>query len=315
MIKKKVSLVGFGSIGKKHFSSLKKFIPEKNIQIISSQNLEIENISKNIQDLDKFDPDIIIDCTPTYQHLENCNYFQKSLKNKIILVEKPIFVKKEQLSRENCNQYFCAYNLRFHPFIEIIKEIVPHGNGTSWTPSRNLIEKIKFNCLSYLPNWRKKDYRKSYSSDAETGGGVALELSHEIDLALSIFGSLQTKKCIYKKQSDLDIQANDFLFLDLDTKNKIKCEITLDIANKNEQRDITLFSDEVKINLDFLTSEIKNISPETNAILDTKKTNFFIKNTYDEQIKSLLDNDVKKLCTLEEALKVLEFIEGLQDNE
>ena len=46
-----------------------------------------------------------------------------------------------------------------------------------------------------------------------------------------------------------------------------------------------------------------------------KKTNFFIQNTYDEQIKSLLDNDVKKLCTLEEALKVLEFIEGLQDNE
>ena len=34
-----------------------------------------------------------------------------------------------------------------------------------------------------------------------------------------------------------------------------------------------------------------------------------------DQIKSLLDNDVKKLCTLEEALKVLEFIEGLQDNE
>ena len=188
---------------------------------------------------------------------------------------------------------------------------MPHGDGTSWTPSRNLIEKIIFNCLSYLPNWRKKDYRKSYSSDAKTGGGVALELSHEIDLAISIFGSLQIKKCIYKKQSDLDIQANDFLFLDLETKNKIKCEITLDIANKNEQRDITLFSDEVKINFDFLTSEIKYISLKTNAILDTKKTNFFIQNTYDEQIKSLLDNDVKKLCTLEEALKVLEFIEEL----
>ena len=245
MIKKKVSLVGFGSIGKKHFSSLKKFIPEKNIQIISSQDLEIENISKNIQDLDKFDPDLIIDCTPTHQHLKNCNYIEKSLKNKCILVEKPIFVKNEQFSSEN-NTYFCAYNLRFHPFIEIIKENI----------SQNNIEKIIFNCLSYLPNWRKKDYRKSYSSDAETGGGVALELRHEIDLALSIFGSLQTKKCIYKKQSDLDIQANDFLFLDLDTKNKIKCEITLDIANKNEQRDITLFSDEVKINLDFLTSEI-----------------------------------------------------------
>ena len=101
----------------------------------------------------------------------------------------------------------------------------------------------------------------------------------------------------------------------METKNKIKCEITLDIANKSEQRDITLFSDEVKINLNFLTSEIKYISTKTNTILDTKKTNFFIQNTYDEQIKSLLDNDVKKLCTLEEALKVLKFIEGLQENE
>ena len=202
------------------------------------------------------------------------------------------FLKKDQLSS---NWYeIDAKNAVVGRLATVISKIIRGKNKTTFTPHMDdgdfvvvtNIEKIKFNCLSYLPNWRKKDYTESYSSDAETGGGVALELSHEIDLALSIFGSLQIKKCIYKKQSDLDIQANDFLFLDLETKNKIKCEITLDIANKNEQRDITLFSDKVKINLDFLTSEIKYISPKTNAILDIKKTNFFIQNTYDEDSES-----------------------------
>ena len=53
--------------------------------------------------------------------------------------------------------------------------------------------------------------------------------------------------------------------------------------------------------------------PVTIRLLDPPLHEFLP--TSDEQIKSLLDNDVKKLCTLEEALKVLEFIEELQDNE
>ena len=45
-------------------------------------------------------------------------------------------------------------------------------------------------CHSYLPQWRKKNYKKSYSSNAKLGGGVSLDLSHEIDYIQWIFGNI-----------------------------------------------------------------------------------------------------------------------------
>ena len=45
-------------------------------------------------------------------------------------------------------------------------------------------------CGSYLPSWRKNIiYNKSYSSDKKKGGGVLLDLSHEIDYITWILGS------------------------------------------------------------------------------------------------------------------------------
>ena len=44
-------------------------------------------------------------------------------------------------------------------------------------------------CNSFLPNWRSnRDYRKSSSLKKVEGGGVLLELSHEIDYIRNLFG-------------------------------------------------------------------------------------------------------------------------------
>ena len=43
----------------------------------------------------------------------------------------------------------------------------------------------------YLPEWRKNtDYRKGVSARQDLGGGVLLELSHEIDYIQWIFGEI-----------------------------------------------------------------------------------------------------------------------------
>ena len=50
---------------------------------------------------------------------------------------------------------------------------------------------MKVNCYSYLPNWRKNiPYYLSNSADKK-GGGVLLELSHEIDYLTWIFGDFE----------------------------------------------------------------------------------------------------------------------------
>ena len=202
MNQKKISIIGFGSIGKTHFRSFKKLVSSSNIQVISSKDLPMENCTSEIKQVRNFDPDIIVVCTPTSEHINICNFLENDVRDKLILVEKPIFSKVENFTANN-NTYLCAYNLRFHPLIKELKKIIENLS----------ISKVEITCLSYLPNWRSGDYRKSYSAMKSKGGGVALDLSHELDLACNLFGNLTYNESIYEKRSQLNIDAYDYLSL------------------------------------------------------------------------------------------------------
>ena len=62
----------------------------------------------------------------------------------------------------------------------------------------------------WLPDWRPDaDYRVSQTARPELGGGVILELVHELDLALALMGPAQSVSCQAGKFSSLDMQAED----------------------------------------------------------------------------------------------------------
>jgi predicted dehydrogenase len=62
----------------------------------------------------------------------------------------------------------------------------------------------------YLPDWRpEKDYRLGVSAKKELGGGVLLELSHEIDYLKWIFGDVEWTMATLSKQSTLEIDVED----------------------------------------------------------------------------------------------------------
>ena len=62
----------------------------------------------------------------------------------------------------------------------------------------------------YLPNWRSNsDYRDGVSANKSLGGGVLLELSHEIDYVIWLFGVPKSVICSAPKISNLEIDVED----------------------------------------------------------------------------------------------------------
>ena len=113
-------------------------------------------------------------------------------------------------------------NLRFHPCIKKIKELILKKRiGT--------VISVKAENGSYLPDWHpKEDYTQSYASRKELGGGVLLTMIHELDYLIWFFGEVKSVFSITGKFSDLKISADDLSVMLIQFKNKVIGEVHLD---------------------------------------------------------------------------------------
>ncbi|EPS5759360.1 L-glutamine-D-fructose-6-phosphate isomerase subunit, partial [Campylobacter coli] len=224
----KVLIIGFGSIGKKHFLALKNLNHEVSLLSLSAKKEEFKNtpIYRSLKECDLNEFDLFIIANITTEHFNTLKTLDDLVKDKTILVEKPLFEKSQNFTSLK-NHIYVAYLLRFHPVIVALKRLLKG-------------EKIYFAsliCNSYLPHWRALDYRQNYSAKKELGGGVLLDLSHEIDLAFFLFGNLELIYSQNAKISELDITSDDFAFLVLKNSQKAKIHIELDYFSKFNKRE------------------------------------------------------------------------------
>jgi predicted dehydrogenase len=153
---------------------------------------------------------------------------------------------------------------------------------------------VEINCSSYLPNWRpNKNYRKSVSARSDLGGGVLLELSHELDYLNWIFGPFSKINSKLNISGKLDIDVEDEAYLNLISKNKLPISVYLNFYKKENKR-----------NCKFITSKgtlewngIKNCVTYHNHKGKIKKWNFKIKKDYmyENQLNHFLKCIEKKI--------------------
>ena len=80
----------------------------------------------------------------------------------------------------------------------------------------------------FLPNWRPgKDYRDCYSAKKIYGGGVILDLCHELDIILSVAGNVESINCCCGKYSDLEIATEDVAEISMIHEKKAMSHIHL----------------------------------------------------------------------------------------
>ncbi|MPN03704.1 hypothetical protein SDC9_150936 [bioreactor metagenome] len=153
-----------------------------------------------------------------------------------MFIEKPIFDGGDyRISGLNLNPagiHYVAGPLRFSGVIRTLKEIA----------AEEAVYSARAICSSYLPDWRPEtDYRKSYSARKDLGGGAALDLIHEWDYIVLLFGLPKRVYRIGGKYSHLEIDSDDTALYIADYGN-MAVELHLDYYGRVPRREIELFT-------------------------------------------------------------------------
>lgn len=297
----KALIIGFGSIGKKHFLALKNSGFDVSLLSFSACKKDINEVKlyNSWNEISLKDFDLFVIANITTLHLETLKKIDTLVKDKIILVEKPLFEKFIPF-QSNKNKIFIAYLLRFNPLIKALEEILQDEEPYF----------VELSCHSYLPNWRDVDYRENYSSKKELGGGVLLDLSHEIDLAFFLFGELKLLYSENLKLSELEINSDDFAFLSLKNSKGLRIHIKLDYFSKLTQRKIIIHTPKKSYEADLIQNILKIHNKDKSIKTQIYKSDTI--STLELMYKAILNND-KNLCSLDEALNVLKICDEVKN--
>jgi predicted dehydrogenase len=189
---KNIAIIGYGNIAIKHFKILKKILPKSNFFVISKRSIktDMKNIIffNKLNDLKNISIDLALICTPAVNHYKDFLFFYKKKSN--ILIEKPL--SKNILEAKKILQYSKNYR-------NVIESGYVLRHSSSGKKMKELLRKkivgdiidVQVCCDSFLPNWRpNRNYLHTVSANRKLGGGVLLELSHELDYISWLFGNL-----------------------------------------------------------------------------------------------------------------------------
>lgn len=295
----KVLIIGFGSIGQRHYKILKQHKLVKNILILTRQKLRINKILK-IEDAIKFDPDLIIISSTTNTHFKYLKFFEENFRNKKILIEKPLFHRYKKINSIK-NKIYVGYNLRFDPVIQFLKKKLLNQK----IYSVNVIN------YSYLPNWRKsRKYQNTSSAKKKYGGGVLRDLSHEIDFVQWIFGNMKIKYYNNNKVSNLKIDTDDNLLIHANSKKVKDIVIIMNFFSRIIKRMIYVNSEKFSISADLVNKKviIKKFNKTIYKIWSRNNHQL----NYVKQLKNIIyDKNNKTSTTYEQGLDTLKVIDKI----
>ncbi len=295
----KVVIIGYGSIGRKHAKILSRNFKNIEIYIYTKQIIKNFNYFKDINEIKTINPQYIVIASETHKHYKQLKFLEKSFKKIKILIEKPLFHKFFNFSVKN-NEVYTAYNLRFHPLVIKLKKFLKNKD----------IYDVNLITNSYLPNWRKNiSFKKNYAGFKSKGGGIILDLSHELDFLHSIFKNLNLKYVDFNKKSNLTHNTEDNLKL-YARSNKTHISVDLKYYSKNEIRIFLIDGKNFSVLLDLKNNVLK---------IQEKRRKFLIKKTFSqektllEMHKALINNKNKKfLCSFNQGKEVLKAIEKIK---
>lgn len=302
----RILVIGYGSMGRRHTKNLiELFDGNIDIDVLrrkeSMDDLKKEShirfIYSDSEVADRYD--VVFITNPTSLHYETLiKYLHLS---DAFFIEKPVFVTGEEdilpYAHEN-KLFYVACPLRYSNVIQWLKKNIDFS----------VVHSMRVMSSSYLPDWRPgTDYRNTYSSHKDMGGGVSIDLIHEWDYISYLIGFPKTVKSIIERKSNLEIDSDDIAVYVAEYDNML-AEVHLDYFGRKAIRKVELFTEDDTIVADLIDQKIEWLCSGEAIDLSEDRNSYQKKEL--EHFIDIIEGNSSNDNGIEEACKVLRITRG-----
>jgi len=225
-------------------------------------------------------PAALIIATPSALHAELL--LQGLAVDLPMYVEKPVVTTAADLKAvcsaaalyDCCAPVQVGCNLRFLPSLQCLRDLLQEG-------AIGRVVRASFDAGQWLPDWRpQQNHRRSYSADPALGGGVVLDLIHEIDAALWLLGDLTPVAAQTAVVPRLEIATEAVATALLRSSGGALVQIGLDYVARRPVRRYQLIGEDGTLCWDLSRRELRLESPQGSELIDCGEDGFDVAKTY-----------------------------------
>jgi len=321
----KALVVGLGSIGKRHLNNLRALLPQADITVWRQHTRPDDDrtsypnanrIVYSFKDAMAYRPEVAIIANPAAFHIETgLKLAQEGIP---LLIEKPFSNQLDDveelihLSASRGQTLMIGYHLRFHPSLVCLKETLENGKIGK-------VLSVIAEVGQYLPDWRPDTaYTQNVSAQARLGGGVVLELSHELDYARWLMGEVQAVSAQVGKLSDLTMDVEDSADIHLRFAQGGSGNIHLDMLQRALTRTCKLIGTDGTLTWDGISNSVRFYSASDHAWQDIFPARPMDRNDmYRQEIRHFLEcvqTGARPVVTGEDGLQVLKVALAVKES-
>ncbi len=310
---RKVLIAGFGSIGRRHFENLKALGVQDFVFFRSKQGtVDDESIHQwpaftNLEQALNCKPNVAIIANPTALHLHTA--LRAAEANCHLFIEKPLSHTLEscwelwELARQRDLTVMVGCQFRFHPLLNRLRKEIAAGRlGEVFGADAAWGE--------YLPAWHPwEDYRKSYCSRDDLGGGVILTLIHPIDYLYWLFGEVRKVQATVRSLEYLATPAGeDWADLNVEFSSGVLAQVHLDYHQRPPVHSLSVWGRLGRAVCDLQEATLRWTDVAGQIVTESVPLNFERNTLFVDEMKHFLhciEHKKQPLIPLDEGIYVL----------
>ena len=315
------AVVGFGSAGERALGVIRGLRPDAEFLVVSRKGATGEGFksTRSLDDVVAFAPDAVILAGPATTRVDVLR--KMGGLNVPVFIEKPLAhtlddaVAVASLLGSALERSQLGYNLRFSESLIAFRDLVRGGQF-------GRVLRFTAETAQYLPDWRPdKDYRETVSARADLGGGVLLELSHELDYLRWIFGEWDWVSAWTGRTSSLEIDVEGTALVTIGIEGERSAtqlvgQLSLDFVRRDKMRTVTAICESGTLRWDGIAGTVEVYEPSLST-WSTLMTDSGSQSTYGAQWESFLsvvEQGSKPLVPMSDGVAALLAVEAIRNS-